>query len=207
MAENYPSNSHKSQEPEKKDRPKVEKVVSGEVSERKDGVGRKIAKSFVGDDAQSVGSYILFDVMIPAAKNMIADMVSQGIQRALFGGTSPAPRQGGARTNYTSYNKVSPNKVSSSRPPSPTLSSRARSTHDFKEVVLQTREEAETVLQGMFDILDDYDFVTVNDFYSLVGITGSFTDDKWGWGDLRGATTRQIREGYLLELPRTIPAD
>src|SRR5690606_24426648 len=89
---NYSSNSNKSKQPSDAEKPKIKQVTSGTVVERKKSLGSKFKETFAGDDAQSVGNYLLFDVIIPATKNLISDMVSQGIERLLFG--TSAPRRG-----------------------------------------------------------------------------------------------------------------
>lgn len=208
--QNYPSNAHKAKSPEKRDtpeKPKMEKVADGE--HRKKSLGKKIGETFTGDDARSVGEYVLFDVVIPAAKTMISDAVGQGVERMLFGDVRRPRTSGAARTNYTSYNRMRPT-TSPGRAfeaDGPSLSKRARATHDFGEIILPDRGKAEVVLERMGDALDMYGVVTVTDFYDLVGISGSYTDDKWGWYDLRGARVMRDRSGYLIDLPQPAPVD
>lgn len=87
------------------------------------------------------------------------------------------------------------------------MSRRGRSTHDFDEIILATRVEAEEVVDRLFDLVGRYESASVSDLYSLVGISGNFTDEKWGWTDLRGAGVERVRNGYLLDLPRPEPLD
>ena len=106
MPKNYPSNSKSEPAEEKKEEKKVEPVVTGKVRQRKKPLGRRISEMLTGDDAQSVGEYILLDVFIPATKAMLADAASQGAERLLFGEVR-RPRSTGTtyRPGYTSYNK------------------------------------------------------------------------------------------------------
>jgi hypothetical protein len=92
-------------------------------------------------------------------------------------------------------------------PRSPTQLSRpARMRHAFDEIVINTRPEAEEVLDRMFDLISKYDAVAVSDLYELTGITATHADHKWGWDDLRGSNVGRVRGGgYLLELPDPIP--
>ena len=41
--------------------------------------------------------------------------------------------------------------------------------------------------------------------YDLVGITGQYTDNNYGWTNLRNAEPVRTRDGYMLKLPRAIP--
>lgn len=87
------------------------------------------------------------------------------------------------------------------------MSRQARSRHDFDEVVLTSRTEAEEVIDRLFEVVSRYGTATVADLYELVGITGTHTDNKWGWTDLRGAGVSRVRGGYLLDLPEPQPLD
>lgn len=208
--EAFPPNTHvrRSREPEKSEKV-VEKVTTGVVARRKKPFRRKLAEVFVADDAQSVGSYILFDILIPSAKDVIADVVSQAIERTLFGGSrSPRSRASvrpGGSAGHVSYNRYSsPAPWNRGREEQrPTVSRRARAAHDFDEIILATRGEAEEVVDRLFDLVARYQQATVADLYELVGISGNFTDEKWGWTDIRGAgVTRISSSGYLLDLPK-----
>jgi hypothetical protein len=203
---NYPANSAKSRKAKEEPRPKVEKVVEGEVTKRKKSVGGKILGNFISEDSPSVVHYVVMEVMLPAAKNMVSDAVSQGIERLLFGDARPSR---GNRPGYTNYSRqgtgqryIPGSPMNDQRPP---LSRQARASHDFDDVIIASRAEAEDVLDRLRDLIDQYQVATVNDLYDLVGLTGEFTDDKWGWYDLRPAGVRAIRGGYLLKLPPTQP--
>ena len=74
--------------------------------------------------------------------------------------------------------------------------------HKFDDIILATRHEAEEVVDRLFDLMSRYDQVTVSDLYDLVGISRPFTDEQFGWTDLRGAGVTRVRDGYLLDLPR-----
>jgi hypothetical protein len=87
------------------------------------------------------------------------------------------------------------------------MSRTGRAKHDFDEVVLESRGEAEEVLSNLVDSIIDYGQATVADFYDLVGIATNFVDGKWGWTDLRNASVSRVRGGYLINLPRTQPLD
>lgn len=195
---NLPGNSHKAKGAPKKE---VKRVTEGKVVERKKSLGKRMAETFTGDDASSVGGYILFEVALPAVKQLIADAVSQGIERLLFGDMA---RGGGSRPRpgYTSYNNIS----KKSRDEPRAMSNRARATHNFSEIVLEDRGEAEEAIFQLVELIENYDVATVSDLYSMIGITGSFVDEKWGWtkDNIGGARVRRVSKGFLLDLPRPI---
>lgn len=190
---------------------RTEQIVSSEVTRRKKTLGRRFSETFVGGDARSVWSFVLIDVVVPAAKDMIADAFSQGIEKMIYGDAYSRSRRTGRHPSegpYINYNKISKaqHRGSNYGQP-PRMSKQARATHDFDDIILATRAEAEEVLERMYDLLSKYETATVSDLYDLVGITGHYTDNKWGWFDLRGAGVNRVRNGYLLELPRPEPLD
>lgn len=214
----FPPNTHSKRVRDPKgEEKKVEKVVTGKVERRKKPLSRRFLEVFVQDDAQSVGHYILFDVLIPAAKDVIADVVSQGIERTLFGGSRSSGRRpgfrSGAPTGHVSYNRYSstPPWNRDRRDEPRDISRKSRASHDFDEIILATRNEATEVIDRLFELVSRYDQATVSDLYELVGIAGNFTDEKWGWTDIRGAGVTRIsvrgEAQYLLDLPKPIQLD
>lgn len=207
-----PSNSHRSKAGKAPPAApkKAEKVVTGEVVRVPVSLWKKARASIVsGEAGQGIWQFVVMEVLIPAAKNMVTDTVSmmgdavsEGVRQAMFGETRT--RSGPARTSYISYNRV---RRSPSVPEYGTITPRARSQHDFDDVILASRGEAEEVLDRLHELVDQYGVATVEDYYDLVGISGQFTDVKWGWNDLRSATIRHVHGGYLLALPRTHPVD
>lgn len=219
--EDYPSNSHKKKTAPSKaveEPKKVERIVEGEVIRRKKPLGKRFAEIFIGGDAKSVGNYVLFEVLLPAVKDTLADAMSQGVERMLFGEARSTSRRTGRRpggyydNSYISYNRP-PNRATNvpgsygRHDESRAVSRRSRATHDFDEIILSTRVEAEEVIDSLFDLVSKFESASVSDLYELVGVSGSFVDEKWGWTDLRGASVSRIRNGYLLNLPKPEPLD
>lgn len=215
MDSEFPSNSRTTSKaaPEKVAEKKVEKVTTGNVVKRKKSLGTRLRETFIsGADSKSVLDYVMFDILIPAAKDMVVDATQAGLERKFYGETRSAGRRGYARAGgagYQAYNRIGasvlrndPRAIETRAP-----SRRARANHDFGEIVLESRVEATNVLDNMFELLSRYDTVTVSDLYDLVDIESRFTDNQWGWDDLRGSDVRRVNGGYLLVLPRPKPID
>lgn len=213
----FPSNSHKKANADSKENvtetKKVVKITTSDAVLRKKSLGKRFSETFVGGDAKGVGMYVVMDVLIPAAKDMVADAMSQGVERMLFGEVRSSSRRTGMRPGgsggYINYNRPQSSPTSGYRREEPRVnpSRRARASHNFAEIILPNRIEAEQVIDRLIDLVNRYDTATVADLYDLVGADRSYTDDKWGWTDLRGAGVTRIREGYLLDLPRPEPLD
>ena len=88
----------------------AKKVINGKAKVRKKSEASKLASSLVSSDASSVKSYIFSDVIIPAAKKLIYDIFTDGIDMILYGGRSHDGRRPVAdRIRYTQYDKISDN--------------------------------------------------------------------------------------------------
>lgn len=204
----FPSNSNSRKIPEvknseNKDEKRLEKVITGNVVKQKKTLGKRISENFLGEDRKGIWDYILYDVLIPAAKDMLNDAGKGALEMMLYGvlkGGSNTTRNRGK--SYVSYDKVS-YREHDRRDERRDISSRGRAQHDFGEIILETRGEAEEVLSHLVDLTIDYNMATVADLYDLVGITPSFTDNKYGWLDLKNASVSRVRGGYLINLPRT----
>lgn len=198
----FPPNSDKSRLGETEEK-KVEQVTSSPATRRKKGLGKQFKKTFFGGDARSALSYMVYNVLIPAAKEALADAGEQGIRQLIFGETRrqrSAPQSGPG--GFVSYNRYA---MGQGQQKPRTLSPRGRARHDFDEIVLDTRQEAEEAIDRMFDLVGQYGSATVSDLYELVGIQSTHADQKWGWEELRGAGVSRVRGGYLLDLPDPEP--
>lgn len=211
--EQFPSNSK--QPGRSRDEPKkVERVVQGEVVRRKTPLGRRMTQNLIGGDVQSVWGYVFGEVLIPAARDMIADAVSGGVERMIFpdahrsGHRRGSSRYGGP-PGHTPYNRMARDGRHVRDDGARQISRRARASHSFDEIILTSRVEAEEVIDRLEDLADRYEAASVADLYGLVGINGNYTDDKWGWNltDIRMASVSRARNGYLLNLPKPEPID
>jgi len=203
----YPGNSQYKRPNPAPDKPKtVEKIVTGNVTMRKPTLGKRARELFLSGSAQSVWGYVAYEILLPALKDTVADVVIGGVERSLFGDSRPrgghrgAPSQFGV-TNYGNFSK--PSGGSRYAKDDRQVSRRARSTHSFGEIVLDTRPEADQVLMLLTELVDQYGQATVNDLYSALGVTGEFTDVVYGWTDLMDARVVRRNYGYILDLPPT----
>ena len=61
---------------------------------------------------------------------------------------------------------------------------RNRSQHNFDDIILETRGEANEVLNHLVDLVADYGSARVADLYDAVGIETTYTDGRFGWENL-----------------------
>ena len=204
MAE-YQSNSHKSKEMENKPVKKVEKAISGTAKKRKKSEIRKFTDIFMPDDVSNVKSYILFEVLVPKIKKMLHDFGSDALDVIFYGETGRSESRGTA--SKISYQKYYDSKRDDDRDRYSTRAVRARNGYNFDDIVFDTRGEAEEVLSRMDELVATYGIVSVADMNELAGTTGEYTDNKYGWTDIRNASVVRIRDGYVIKMPKAMPLD
>lgn len=206
----FPGNSQASRrtpisrpEPQSEEETRADKIVSGKIVRRKKPLLSRLKETFIGNNTDGVFTYVAFEIVIPAVKDVIVDVITQGVERTLYGESRPASRRAGNRT-YTSYNNMSRPSPSSrfNRDEPRSMSRNPRGLHRFDEIILDSRFEGEEVLDALQERLDKYGAASVADLYDFVGVTGDYTDGKWGWKDLRSAKVTRVREGFLIDLPR-----
>lgn len=205
--EEFPSNSKRTTK--KADEPKkdITPIVSSDsVNRKKAGLGRRMSETFLGGDARSVGGYIFWDVAVPAGKSIITDMVSEGIERLLFGESRPRGRRtssiGGGGGSFVNYGKHSTSRTMNERDRREIVGRPTRHSHSVDDVYLASRHEADEVLEAMYLLLEKYEIVTVADLYRLLDEDASPVDARWGWASLQGSDVRRARGGdYQIILP------
>ncbi len=197
----YKPNSHKSKEERIPER-KVEKVVSGIVKPKKKGGIQKLADIFISEDISNVKSYILLDVLIPAIKKAIFDIVTNGIDMILYGETGRTRNKSSiaSKVSYQRYYDRTDEQKRDYR----TLS--LRNAFDYDELIFPTRGDAEAVLDAMNEIISQYGVVSVMDLYDLANVsTDNYTANKYGWTNISGCKPIRVRDGYVLNLPKALP--
>lgn len=199
--EQYPSNSNKSKEQKQVQarEKKVEKAITGQARQRKKSSTRKLADVFLSEDVDSVKSYIMTDVVIPNVKKFIDDVVSNAVHMFLYGDTVSTSRS--IPGSKIAYDKIGSPSRATVRP------TYGPAAYDFDDVVVDTRGEAEAIISQMDDLMETYGMVSVADLLDLCGITSRFTDNKYGWTDIRSAQAVRIRDGYAIKMPKPKPLD
>lgn len=199
--EHYPSNSHASKQKQANtsEERKIEKIGSGTAKVKKKSGITKFTDTFISEDASSVKSYILSDVIVPAAKKLISDIVRDGIDMILYGSSGRGNRSSGSKISYSNY-------YDRDRRPS-SNNNVVRPRFDYEVLTFETRGEAEAIRDGMDDVIERYGFVTVADMYDMAQLTAPFTANKYGWTNIRNAEVVRSRDGYVIKLPKASPID
>lgn len=203
----YAPNSHKYKEEQKQAQAapqdkQIQKVVKN-PAKIKTNEARKLADIFISEDIANVKNYIFMDVIVPAVKKAIYDVVTNGIDMFLYGGSGKG--KSNSTTSKVSYRNYYERKDGGGYRGSENTVS--RNAFDYDNIVFDNRGEAEAAKQQMMDLIGRYGIVTVGDLYEMANQTPPYTAQKYGWMDVSNAETQRVRDGYILKLPRAVPID
>jgi hypothetical protein len=196
----FPSQSHKSGEPRD-----VQPVTRAPGRIRKAPTSRRLLSTFFQGDAQTTWTSMIWETFFPNLRDNIEDSVHNGIS-TLFGGTSSRGFYGGRRSSHSSTSQITrhnPDRALGSRPGAiePRMSREDRLAQRLDVIEIDSRAEAEDVLNSMIATIDQYDVVRLAEFYQMVHISPEHTDYQFGWDDLGGAKIVHSRGAYFLDLP------
>ena len=131
--EDYKSNSDKARQEQQSEK-KVEAVITGAAKTRKKGEMQKFADVFIAEDANNVKSYILMEVIVPAVKKAISDIVTTGIDMILYGEAGRSKKNGTAsKVSYRNYYDQGTDRVRAG-----SVGNR-RNTPDYDDILFDTR--------------------------------------------------------------------
>jgi hypothetical protein len=213
VKEELPSNSRANRvaplrpknEGERPERKKAKRVVAaGGVVVGRKSLTKSVAGALAGETMRNLGSYILGDVIIPTTKSLIEDIIKNALDQILYPGDSrrQQSRNTDSKVSYGKYFKSEDNR----RTASPR--SGRSGNFDLDNIFFKRLPDASDVLSAMCDQLEEYDEVTVADYFDMAGVDGAtWTHNKWGWKDLTRAYCTHTRGGYAIVLPPPVELD
>lgn len=167
--------------------------------ERKKSLGDKFSEVFFSEDTKTVGETIIYEWVIPGIKNAFIESISMllfGDRRR--GGSVPS---GGYHTPYSSYSRGNTYYDSGRHMANVNRGNR----FDYTNYDLASLGEVTQVIDEMSDLIREYGAARVSDLNQLIGISGQYTDQKWGWTDCRDFRYRRSGAYYILDFAPPIP--
>lgn len=208
--DDYKPNSHRFKEEQKaatvnSEKKRVGKVINGTANVKKKSELHKLTDVFVSEDASNVKGFIISDILVPAVKKLITDIVKDGIDMIFYGGRGYSDRgSGSSKVPYVSYNRFSDRRDDRR----PYNDNRMRNGYSYDDIVLDNRGDAEMIIRQLDDLMETYKVVRVADLYDMVGMVHNYTDNNYGWTNIRNAEAVRLRDGrYMVKMPRPLPLD
>ena len=194
-----------------KPKSQAQPIVTGKKPEQKTGLAKFAEDCKLKENAKNIGSYALNDVVLPAIKRSISDIICNGINMLLYGTAAPkGQNKGQSSYNYNSiYSGQSVYSKAPYRSYNPQQSSRIAGS--FVEIPEASSVDACTMQDKILMYISESGSCTVLDYYqshdtNVTGITGEWTDQSWGWDDrdyekLCGLKPQMVKDGWILRLP------
>lgn len=179
---------------------RTEKVVRGNVKTKKKSDIYKLADVFIAEDVRSVKAYALMEVIVPAIKKALYDVICDSTGMILGEGRRDTRKRGDS--SYVSYRSYS-----DTRDRRRTDEVRYHSRFDREDIIFDSKAEAMAVLDQMDAVIEQYRNVRVADMYDMAGLTAPHTANDYGWTNLASAEVVRIRDGYIIRLPKAMPLD
>ena len=180
-----------------KNRPSIGAPVTTNVIVKKDSEAKRIGKRFFSEDAKTVGSHVVETVVVPSLQKLLSDAVKGAIDWLIYGSKGSRPQTGVGTISYGNYYNrsgvVNPTPIYTN----PMLASKP-TLYAVNDVIIADRGEAEEVLLRMKESITSY---------GMVGQRASFTDQKWGWFDLRTADIIRVEGGFCIRFPKVQPIE
>jgi len=200
LEKKYPGNSYNKVESKVR-----APVVQGRSIKKKKTIGERFATTVYSQESKNIIDYVLYDVLIPATKATIMEMINSALDIKFYGTDNRRDRRDRSRsTGYVSYSSYSSSPKERKPERREVLS---RHPQKFEDVVMDSRSDAQIVLDSMAELVDAYGVCTVAEYYDFAGVNSEWTDHKYGWDNLSTAVVRKIREGYIIDLPRAEALD
>ena len=155
------------------------------------------------EDVTDAANYFWNDILAPRLSDLVQDVcedILDAIKSSIldyvslsFGGSTRSYSGRTYRRNRSTYSYGS------------TRSNRSSKRGRVKEICFETRVDADDVLDQLQEVIDTDGFVSINDYYDIVGERSTdYTDDDFGWTELRNVRVRKFEDGYSLVFPRPV---
>lgn len=184
---------------------KPKAVVQGKASTRS--LFGKIGEIFTLGNMKDARNYIISDVLVPGVLDILYDSVTRYAGKLIYGDKGIPARDRRNKIGGTNYNGIV--RLSDGESIRSFKKKQENSVvsgiYDYNEIELRTRADAEMLLDAMTDFLESHDVITVADMYAMAHYEGgNYTDNNWGWADLKGARVERSLDGWILKLPRVM---
>ena len=182
---------------------KFEKVVTGKVTVKKKNELQKLADIFIAEDLQNVKRTLIYEMLIPAVRDLAVSMFNNTVNMVFYGKESRNRPYNGYYSNTQPPQPASwARYYSQQHTPPQNYQNNVYGQPSFQEATFNFRRDAEEVLDQMNYSISQYGRVSIADYYDLIGVSSDYTDFNYGWHDLRNANIRAVPGGFVISLPK-----
>ena len=144
-------------------------------------------------------------VIRPQAINIIIRSVTQALNNLFNGNGNSAPVQVDS-TTHTSYDSI----FNKGRSYEYIPAGRVNNNLGYKDIRYETWEDAQEVINSLCGLINANGYATIGDLYSLSGLPFDYTKNYYGWKNLNGVRTLEIKQAngetkYAIDFPSVEP--
>ena len=202
MAEvkNYPSNSIKSREKnaEKKQKPEITPVIAdGDAKVASPKLWRKIFNAFFPEATNKpVGSFMLFDLCIPAVRSFVGTVLISGGKN--ISNNSGTGVFGSGKKSYDAYYNGKVSFINNNQ--------KRNKFYDCEHVWYSSLSKAQSVIDEMNTVLQKYPVVSVADMKEISNLSDEIMPGDYhaGWSDIQNVKWYSDHGGYTVVFPPAI---
>ena len=167
-------------------------------TQKKSGV-KKLTDAFIAEDVSNIKNYIVKDILIPAVKKGIVDVITNSVDMLFYGEAGRSNRNRGGRMSYNSiYNN------GNSRP-SPRTESYVNDKTPYDRQIVDTLQEAKDAIAQLNEILQVYPSACIADYYEMIQVTAESTDYNYGWTEFIDPEYVRVPDGWMIKMPKAHP--
>lgn len=175
--------------------PAPDKILDGDIKPEKKSLMKRIADAFIAVDAKDIRNYLIFDVLIPGLKRGAEDMLHMALYNDKKSDRVTRSR-GTSSIRRLEYSSIRP-----ARDDDEVMLNR-KTLAGSTDLVYPTRQKAEEALDMVDERIKACGFATLKYYYTITRQPTEWTQEKWCWRSMDGATIVQCRGGYMLKMPR-----
>lgn len=194
------------------------RVIATTTRVRKPSTLSRIVNAFVGDSPSDIGAYIVEDVVVPATKSLIENMISTALNMFLYGegggNRRSQGRFGEGRKPIVSYSSYfSRGRDRYGRTDTPRHRSANIQTRGVQDrldgISFEDGGEASDILLNLMEAIDEFGCVSVATYLEFAELQNliQHTDNGYGWYNLDRAKVVTTRHGYEIDFPVPVVLD
>lgn len=185
--------------------------IQGRVLEETPGIGHMVLETIFGGTIEAAKEYVYKNVFKPDIKAMAFNALMSFMSVWIFGDDRSRKANSSSQFFRSSLdqNKKAEFQRAASGGTAVNNSTRpqGRAGNDLKEIVFETRQQAEHVAQILVETCKAFDSVSVYKYYEEANVNVSdinYTQKSTGWINLNHLDVYQTPEGWMIELPRPV---
>jgi hypothetical protein len=173
---------------------------------------RSKSRTFMEEDAPIIAENLkelvvpeLLNIAFDAVKELAGALIFRDYARDDRPSYSGSRRSSGYKQDYGRYYDRGRRYGGSSEPR--TRQGSLRNRYEVDEVIFESRDDADAVLDIISQEMQDYGRVTVGAYYSACDISPRGGDFNYGWYDIRNARVEHRRGNWVIVMPKCVPMD